>query len=180
MNRSLMQHETLRYDSRTMWLHWLTALFILLAWGMAQVMDYFPSGGLRVDARSVHVTLGLAVGVVLALRLWHRIHGGRALEAADEGMLQALAKATHYILYVLVIAQVILGVMYVWSRGDSIFGLFRMPGGIDRATRQTIGDAHAFVAWCILGVAGFHAAAALFHHFVWRDGVLRRMLPRRA
>jgi len=26
-------------------------------------------------------------------------------------------------------------------------------------------------------LAGFHAAAALYHHFVLKDGVLRAMLP---
>jgi cytochrome b561 len=30
----------------------------------------------------------------------------------------------------------------------------------------------------VLILAGLHAAAALFHHYVLRDGVLRRMLPR--
>ncbi|MGA8785710.1 MAG: cytochrome b, partial [Polaromonas sp.] len=30
----------------------------------------------------------------------------------------------------------------------------------------------------IVWLAGFHAAAALFHHFVLKDGVLASMLPR--
>ena len=34
---------------------------------------------------------------------------------------------------------------------------------------------HAAIAWTILGLAAFHAAAALVHHYVWKDGVLDRI-----
>ncbi|MBV9537833.1 MAG: cytochrome b [Acidisphaera sp.] len=171
---------TLRYDRGTIWLHWLTALFVLLAWGMAQIIDDFPPGALRVDARSVHIVFGLTVAVILALRVWYRSTRGRELPPADRNIeLQALAKATHWTLYILIGTQVTLGMIFAASRGDSIFGLFNLPGAADRAIRQTLGSAHGFLGNCILYIAGFHAAAALLHHFVWRDGTLRRMLPGR-
>jgi cytochrome b561 len=47
----------------------------------------------------------------------------------------------------------------------------------NKALRHLIGDWHALAANAILILAGVHAAAALFHHFILRDGVLRRMLP---
>jgi len=39
---------------------------------------------------------------------------------------------------------------------------------------------HALAANSILILAGIHASAALIHGYFWRDGVLARMLPRRA
>ena len=33
------------------------------------------------------------------------------------------------------------------------------------------------LAYCLFGLAALHALAALYHHFVRRDGVLLRMLP---
>jgi cytochrome b561 len=47
----------------------------------------------------------------------------------------------------------------------------------DRALGHDLQSWHATAANAILVLAGIHAAAALFHHYVWRDGVLRRMLP---
>ena len=66
-------------------------------------------------------------------------------------------------------------------RGDSIFGLFSVPSIApgDRALRRLVGGWHETAANLVLILAGLHAAAALFHHWALRDGVLRRMLPLR-
>jgi cytochrome b561 len=42
---------------------------------------------------------------------------------------------------------------------------------------STIASVHTWLGNAILWVAGVHAAAALYHHFVLKDGVLRSMLP---
>jgi len=168
-----------KYDSRTILLHWLTALLVVLLWGVAQVIDFFPSGPLRVDARSVHITLGVTLLVVLALRIVWRLRGGRHLPAAETGLIGLAARVVHYALYALLIAEVALGLSNAWVRGDSIFNLFTIPAfdPANKALRREVGSLHGLVANVILIVAGAHAAAALFHHYVRRDGVLRRMLP---
>ena len=55
------------------------------------------------------------------------------------------------------------------------------PSGTGRLQAQTLGDAfaeyHEGAAWLLLGLVGAHAAAALAHHFIKRDDVLRAMLP---
>jgi Acyl transferase domain/Prokaryotic cytochrome b561 len=88
-------------------------------------------------------------------------------------------RLTHWILYGLMIVTVTLGVSNAWARGDSIFNLFKIPQLVpgDHALVQLIGDWHALGANAIMIVAGLHAAAALFHHYVLRDATLRRMRP---
>ena len=169
----------LRYDKKTIFLHWATALLVVLLWGIAQVIDDFPSGALRVDARSVHITLGVTLLVVLALRIFWRLRDGRQLPSAEGGVLGFAAHAVHYALYALLAAEVVLGMANVWMRGDSIFNVFTVPAfdPANKALRRQVGDLHGLVANVILIVAGVHAAAALFHHYIKRDGVLRRMLP---
>ncbi|HEX5127139.1 MAG TPA: cytochrome b/b6 domain-containing protein, partial [Rhodocyclaceae bacterium] len=49
------------------------------------------------------------------------------------------------------------------------------PG--NKALRSMVGDLHALFANAVIIVAALHAAAGLFHHYVWKDNVLRRMLP---
>lgn len=171
-----------RYDRRTILLHWATALLVVLLWGSAQIIDDFPSGWPRVDARSTHITLGVLLVVVFVWRVLNRIGPGRKLPAADKQPLHAVAKAAHYGLYAMLAAQLTLGFLYVWLRGDNIWNLFRLPALAygDKAFRDSVGDLHGLLANVILIVAGLHAAAALVHHYLWRDNVLRRMLPQRS
>ncbi len=164
-----------RYDAKTILLHWLTALLVAALWCMGQTIDWYPRA-LRIDARSAHITVGLILAVVLALRVVWRGTGGRALPAADSGLLHMLARAMHYLLYLLAIGAVALGVCNAWVRGDTLFGLFSLPGYAP--LRRTVGGLHAEAANILLILAGLHALAALFHHFFLRDGTLRRMLPR--
>jgi cytochrome b561 len=176
-----MQPGPQRYDRTTIILHWLIALLVAGQWLGAQTIDWFPKGALRVDARSMHITGGLTLAVLLVASLVWRLTKGRHLPAADPGPLHVLAKATHWGLYALLLAMVAVGVFLVWARGDSWFNLFRVPAYWpgDHDFADQVQDIHATIGWMILGLSGFHAAAALIHHYVWRDGVLRRMWPGR-
>jgi len=168
-----------RYDGPTIWFHWAVACLVLVQWLLAQVIDWFPLGIPRIEARSVHISLGLFLGVLLLARVVWRATRGRVLPPADRGALQILAKAVHYTLYVLLIAMVAVGLFLVWVRGDSFFGLFTVPAFDpgNKALRHNIEELHGTIATIILILAGLHAAASLIHQYLWHDNVLRRMLP---
>ena len=172
--------ENVRYDRTTIFFHWATALLVTAQWLGAQTIDWFPRGPLRVDARSVHITLGVLIGILLVARIVWRLTAGRRLPPADRNMLHVLAKATHWGLYALLLAMVAVGVLLAWTRGDDIFGLFTIPAfdPNDRALSHQVGDIHATIGWIIVGLAGAHASAALLHRYLWHDQVLARMIPR--
>ena len=166
-----------RYDATTMALHWTTAILVAALWAIGQTADWFPRGSaFKQGYWSTHVVLGFALAGVLAWRVAWRAGGGRGLPAADHGPLHLLAKATHYLLYMLLAGVVVLGIVNAFVRGYSIFGL-HLPQIGDYALRGRITDWHGLVANVVLGLALFHAAAALVHQYVWRDGLLDRMIP---
>ena len=68
----------------------------------------------------------------------------------------------------------------MWVRGDTLFNLFKITAfdPDNKALRRTVGDLHGLCANAVLILAACHACAGLFHHYVWKDGVLQRMLPR--
>lgn len=167
------------YDARSIRLHWITAALVIMLWCLGQTIDWFPKGNLRIAARSLHICLGALLGSMLCYRLWWRAGGGRRLPAAGTGMLQALATAVHFALYAVLLGTVALGIANVWVRGDNLFNLFTVPAFDpgNKALRAQVGDLHALFANVLLGLAGFHAATGLAHHFIWKDDVLRRMLP---
>lgn len=170
-----------RYDRATMLFHWLTALLVSFQWLGAQTIDWFPRGPLRVDARSVHITVGALLAILLVARLLWRVTNGRQLPAASGALLHIVAKATHWALYGLLLAMVSVGLFLTWARGDSLFNLFSIPafdpGNHDLAEQTQ--EIHATIGWIIVGLAGLHSSAALVHHYLWRDGLLTRMLPAR-
>jgi len=171
-----------QYDARTIALHWATAGLIAAQWGIAQVIDWFPNGTPRVAVRSTHIVLGLALVAVLLTRVAWRATSGRRLPAADSGALHIVAKATHWTMYGLLAAVLALGMVTAWARGDSIFGLFRLPK-LD-PSNPDLGEymvgVHGTAVTVLLVLAAVHAGAALMHHYFWKDGVLRRMLPNQA
>ncbi|HUP09111.1 MAG TPA: cytochrome b/b6 domain-containing protein [Caldimonas sp.] len=164
------------YDRNTVVLHWLTAALVACGWLLAQFIDEFPTGTARTLARSVHVSLGLVLALVLVVRLSWRRRGGLRLEP-QPGSLGRLAVITHAALYALLVAVVVAGVVNVRVRGDDLFGLVRVPSFApgDKALRRTLGEVHGWLANVLLILAGAHAAAGLWHHWALKDGVLHRM-----
>ena len=167
----------IRYDRTTIALHWATAGLVAVLWILGQTSDWFPDGLINTVMWSTHVVLGFALAGVLVWRIAWRSGSGRSLPAADGGVLHVLAKATHYGLYLLLVTVVTLGVVNAFVRGYSIYELFHLPQVGNRAWRRQITDWHGLAANVVLALAGFHAVAALTHHFLWHDGVLGRMFP---
>ena len=169
------------YDSRTIALHWITVAFVLPMWIIGQCIDLFPKGVPRMNARSVHITLGAILAVLLIVRIVWRMRGGVRLPPSDPGISGKMAIGGHYLLYALLIAVIVLGVTCVWVRGDTLFDLFTVPA-FDPKNKQLpeeVVDIHGLAANALLAIAGVHALVALLHHRVLKDGVLRRMWPRR-
>ena len=95
---------------------------------------------------------------------------------------QRLAKLAHLALYGLMIGLPLLGWLTLSAAGKPIpfFGL-ELPALLspDKNLAGDIKEIHETVAELGYWLIGLHAAAALFHHYVRRDDVLRRMLPQR-
>jgi cytochrome b561 len=172
------ERAVLRHDDTTILLHWVTAILIVLMWTIGQVIDWFPKGTARISARSTHILLGAILLCVLVVRIVWRARRGSRLPSPEPAWMGWLAKATHYALYAIVTTTVLLGALNVFGRGDKFFGLFAFPkiaAGND-GFKSTVEDLHALSANILVSLAALHAFAALAHHFVRRDGVLRRML----
>ncbi len=167
------------YDDLSILLHWLTAFLVASLWTLGQTLSYFPKGTPRDAALSVHILLGITVGAVLLVRIAWRSSAGRRLPPTDAGWPGRLAQSAHHGLYVLLVVTVALGLSRVWLHGNSVFHWFSFPKPAFSTWKltRTIGGLHGDLADIVVIVAGLHAAAALAHHYLLRDSVLRRMLP---
>lgn len=164
--------------------HWLTVILVALAWTLGLFGDDLPKGTQRDAGLFVHMSAGLAVVILLVVRLaLNLVNPPPSAEPATLGIwMVRLGQATHYLLYGLLIAVPVAGIVLQFARGDALplFGIadIASPWVKDRAFAGSVKEVHEILAHTLVVVAGFHAAAALFHHWVLRDRTLARMLPR--
>jgi cytochrome b561 len=168
------------YDRTTITLHWLTAGLVLSLWLVGTFLeDVVPKGALRSGIWSAHFVLGFVfLGVIVALLAWRNTRG-RQLAVEDPGPWHVLAKATHAALYLLLFVIAGLGIANAFVRGVTLIGPIALPQFGDPEWRKPLTHWHGLAANILMAVAAFHAAAALVHHYLWHDAVLRRILPGR-
>lgn len=171
-----------QYDSFSIILHWATAILVLTQFALAHTWGFAPRPEQHVMI-VMHMSFGILLTVLLAVRIiWRGIPANRVLPA-ESGLMQFAATGVHYLLYVLLIAEVILGFILRWSGNEamSFFGLLIPPpfAPFSMAGHHLVGEAHDLVSWAIIAIAATHALAALLHHYVLRDSVLMRMLTPR-
>ncbi|HET7680220.1 MAG TPA: cytochrome b [Xanthobacteraceae bacterium] len=172
-----------RYGAIPKILHWAVVAFVLVSWTLGTFDDALPRGSARDSGLYVHMYAGLAVIILVTLRLLWRI--GDPPPLPERTVLGAwlghAALWAHYAMYALLIAAPVAGILLRFAGGEAlpVFGLFDIasPWSADRAFKHTLEEVHEFLANALVILAGLHAAAAVFHHWVLRDGTLRRMLP---
>ena len=165
--------------------HWITVGLVVTLAILGEVMTYRSKqdiwDGLTNGLYSTHKLLGVTLLALVIARLTYRLRQGAP---ADEPTLEPWQKiashVTHWSLYGLLLLIPIMG----W-RGASqypaleIFGLFKLPA-IAAANQEAAAWSffwHETLGKVMALLIATHVGAALFHHLVRKDGVLRRMLP---
>jgi cytochrome b561 len=171
------------YSHVQKFLHW--ALFVLVSglYLLTYAEGLFARGAAGRDwVWWLHISFGLLLAAFVLMRIVVRVTvSAPEPEAVANPWETRLASLAHGSLYLLLIALPVAGIVLTWARGDtlSFFGVFTIPApfAANRAFAHQVQDIHGLLANAIVILATFHAAAALWHHFIRRDGVLRRMLP---
>ena len=164
-----------RYDPLSQALHWATAALVLASFALA----LWP--GLVKGSAALHKSFGLALLFVVPLRLgWRLTAGWGGARPGSKGGGTLAAKAVHGMLYAMLLAVPLLGWLHLNSKGIgvSMFGLhLPMLADADRELASVLFRAKRWLSYGMLGAVGLHAAAALAHHHLLRDGVLASMMP---
>lgn len=176
-----MNRSSHRYDPMAQVLHWATAVAIVAAFILIQMADGLPKGQERAYLMGLHKSTGVVVFALVVLRLvWRQVSPPPAPPAMPAWMALA-SRYGHVALYVLMLAVPLVGMVMSWSAGRpiAVFGLFTLPDLLppSPALKDGAEEVHEVLGNLIMVVAGLHAAAALGHRYVLKDGVLQRMLP---
>lgn len=176
-------HPRTRYGTVAQAFHWVTALLVLAAFtfgpGGSEERVYAPA---RDFDRQLHETLGLCVMALVVMRLLWRMVDTRPDPPPLSRWMGLSAKAVQGALYLILFALPITAVTGAWLEGHPLTLLagVQIPPllGLSHDAGATIAEVHTWLGDAILWLAGIHALAALYHHFVLKDGVVASMLPR--
>lgn len=169
---------------------------ILLHWGMALLIFFLFGLGLYMveltyydpwyrSTTALHKSLGVCVGALLLLRIVWRSVVARKIRPVSkinklEGMERKLALTMHCLLYLCMAAICMSGYLISTAGGREIdvLGFFKLPALPVELDRQEdlAGVWHFYLAWGIIVMTFGHAMAALKHHFINKDNVLKSML----
>ncbi|MGB3490462.1 MAG: cytochrome b [Xanthobacteraceae bacterium] len=169
-------------------LHWVTVILVIIAWALGIFGEGLSARSTQESGLLTHISIGLVILVIAAVRIPWRIanpppknviteFGKWLIEWTDPA-----SRLMHYILYGLLVATPTVGIALQFAQGHSlpVFGLVEIPSPwlADRTFVRGIKEMHEILANLLVILAAFHMTAALVHHIVFRDNILRRMLPR--
>lgn len=179
-----------RYDPVSIALHWLAAVAVVAAFALGpgdfgRLADSGVDPGTRTDI-VVHETIGLFVFLLTAIRLiWVALRPvPHSSPGSDWSNMAAIA--VRIVLWALLLLTPLTALLTLASESQPL----TLLAGLRLSTIPWLdgwagtkwadwGEVHTFLGDAILWIAGLHAAAALVHHFLWRDNLLRSMLPGR-
>lgn len=173
-----------RHSGASIALHWGSVAAIVLASAVILIRELVEHKTARVVMLDVHRQLGLVVLLFLLMRLGARLRGGLANVTADMSKpMRFAAAAAHWVLYGTLLSITLLGwaVTSAHSVGLKFVGILPLPAiaPSDSDLADTLTDFHIWGSWLLLGLVVLHIGAALYHHFLRKDGVLLAMLPKR-
>ena len=172
-----------RYTGVAILFHWLIALMIIGAFTMGLIMTDMPGiTPTKLKYYSWHKWAGVTILALAAMRLlWRLTHRAPAYPATMPGWQKTVANSLHGFLYVLMFAVPLSGYFYSLSAGVPVvyFGLVELPVFIERndELKPLLKAVHFWLNMSLAASVALHVAAALKHHLIDRDGVLKRMLP---
>jgi cytochrome b561 len=173
---------TERYNNVHIALHWLIALMIFITFPLGLYMADLKPSPTMLKLFSYHKWIGVTIFFLVAIRLaWRRTHPVPPPIAGMPRWQEIASIAIHHTLYLLMVIIPLSG--WLMSSADGYqtvwLGIVPLPDLLDKNKElgDTLGEVHEFLNWTMLVLVGLHAAAAIKHQFIDKDGLMQRMNP---
>ena len=172
------------YSATAQLLHWITVLLVVGAYiasvGGPETRVY---SSVNDSSRGLHELFGLTVFALTLLRMCWRAMYPPPRGPDMPAWMELGARLGHLTIYALLVLVPLTAILGAWLEGHPLTVL--AVGNIQPWITQSrqlgllLANLHGWLGTFLIWLAGFHAAAALYHHFWRRDTVLLSMLPGR-
>lgn len=170
-------------------LHWVVALCVVLALAGGITLGVLGFEGLKNNfgmettnfVYKYHKSFGLLILLLMTVRIVLKFIMPDPPHVPPLSDFHRIAsKSVHGMLYLLLLAQPVVGWAATSAGGfpaEFFGGNFPVILAKDQALSETLYGLHGALGLLILVLVAIHIGAALLHRFVYKDGVLARMLP---
>ncbi|WP_431854858.1 cytochrome b [Azospirillum sp.] len=170
------------YTAVAVILHWAMVLLLAAQYAIGWSMPEIRRGTQPETLINLHLSAGALILLLLAVRLaWRLTHSAPPPPAGLPGWQNRASSLIHGVLYLLLVVVPVLGWMNASARGWTVtlFSLVPLPALAAQGAPlgRSAGDVHVVLSYILLAAVAVHVLAALYHRFVLRDEVMRRMLP---
>lgn len=177
-----IKNTEVSYGSLAKLLHWLMAVLILALLVVGMIMTDMEKGADKYFIYGIHKATGILILFLLSIRIFWRFLNVQPFYPDNMPLSQKFAAhMLHFALYAFMLFIPLSGWLMSSAAGYgvSFYGLFDLPFifSKDQKMAELFNDLHEAFANILIGLLVVHIGAALFHHFVKKDNILRRMLP---
>ncbi|HEY6130826.1 MAG TPA: cytochrome b/b6 domain-containing protein [Halioglobus sp.] len=171
-----------RWGAVTQLMHWTVVVLVIVQFTMANIADDLPLGMQKLAWLARHKSVGITIlGIVTARLLWRLLSPGPALPSNLGPVERLLASVTHVGLYVVLFLMPLTGWLMSSAKGYPVswFNLVQLPDFIAKNEEafKVFKASHEMLSLVLIVLVLLHVAGAFKHHFIYKDSVLKRMLP---
>ncbi len=177
----MIHDNSTRYGTVSRLFHWGVGLLFITLLGVGLYMSAMDNGPAKMSLYGLHKATGFVVLFLVAARaVWRARHGFLSLPDNTPKIIQLAARSNMFLLYFCMFAMPLSGLLMSLLGGYpvNIYGLFTIPAITSEPTPAGgfFYNMHEITATIVMVALGLHILGSLYHHFVRKDNVLRRMV----
>ncbi|WP_127114757.1 cytochrome b [Shimia sediminis] len=172
-----MKSTSAKYGTVAVTIHWLSAVLILVQLGSGFRTAATVDNAAKEAVLSLHAPLGILILVLMVLRLLWWMLADRKPDPiqGDPAWQVSSAKAVHVLFYIVTFGMVASGMGMMIASGASAILSGAVDAPLPDFTKILPRAPHGLGARLMLALFVLHVGAALYHHYVKKDGVMARM-----
>lgn len=172
-----MKSTSTKYGTVAVTIHWLSALLILAQLGSGFRAASSLDSAAKEAVLAVHAPLGMIILILMIIRIfwWWFADKKPAPVAGDPAWQARSAKAVHVLFYVVIIGMAASGIGMFAASGAGVILFGAAEGPLPDFSRFRPRAPHGLGARLMVALLVLHVGAALYHHFIKRDGLIWRM-----
>ncbi len=168
-----------QYSTRTAAAHWLIFLLVATALVLGLYLADSENTAQKLSLLPVHFLIGDTVVLLTLLRIYFRKKDGEPAPANQNPLLNKFANVVHQGLNISILAVAISGMVTAATSGVLKAMEAHDPTLIPDFSKVDAKEFHELFIGITVVLVAIHVAAALYHQFIVKDNLLRRIMIKR-
>ena len=168
-----------QYSKRTAIIHWLIFLLVIVALYLGHTLDETQDAAQKLPLFPIHFLVGDVIVLLTLLRIYFRKKDGEPAPANANPLLNKIAAATHMLLNLSLLAVAISGMATAATSGVLAAIEKKDPALVPDFSKVDALEFHEMFIGIFVALVAFHVAAALYHQFIVKDSLMRRIMIKR-